>query len=97
MFSLLRFPKVPRYVLAFASLKVSVYGLVFWLPTYFYAKGEVLNDQKGFIISMYDLGFIIGAVMLGYFADRFNKRALFLSPLLFCGMILMIAITYWLS
>lgn len=97
VFSLLRFPKVPRYVAGFACLKGGVYGLVFWLPTYFYAKGEVFNNQKGFIISMYDLGFIIGAIMIGYFADRFNKRGLFLSPMLFCAVILMLVVTFCLS
>jgi hypothetical protein len=46
---------------------------------------------------MYDLGSIIGAFALGYIADRFNKRAMFLSPLLFLAILMMLAVSFWLD
>lgn len=46
---------------------------------------------------MVDIGTISGALSIGYFADIYEKRALFLSPLLFVGAILMFLVTYIVS
>lgn len=43
---------------------------------------------------MVDIGTICGALSIGYFADLYEKRALFLSPLLFLGAILMFLVNF---
>ena len=87
-------PRVPAYVIGFACLKGCVYGLVFWLPTFLDSKGPLIGDQKGFISSMIDCGSLIGATSLGLAADKWDKRALFLSPVLLLSAILMCLVSF---
>lgn len=46
---------------------------------------------------MMDIGSLIGATSIGYFADIFDKKALFLSPLLLTCSFLMCMVTYAVS
>jgi sugar phosphate permease len=87
-------PRVPAYVIGYSCLKGCVYGLFFWLPTFLDSKGPLIGDQKGFISSMIDYGSIIGAITLGLAADKWNKRALFLNPLLLLSAFLMFLVSF---
>lgn len=60
------------------------------LPTYLTNKN--LSDEKAYIASMSDIGTFAGGVIVGYLGDKFTKRALFLSPLLFVGSFLMVIV-----
>jgi MFS family permease len=71
--------------------------MIFWLPTFLDFKGPLIGNQKGFISSMVELGGLVGVFGLGYFADRFDKRALLLSPLLFISSILMYLVSFVLN
>jgi MFS family permease len=46
---------------------------------------------------MIDLGSLIGGTGVGYLVDRFNKRALFLSPLLLVSSIIMFIVSFALT
>jgi sugar phosphate permease len=78
-------------------LKGCIYGLLFWLPTFFDSKGSAISDQKGYISAMIDIGSLIGGTAVGFLADKYNKRALFLSPLLFLSAIIMFVVSYALT
>lgn len=41
---------------------------------------------------MSDVGTFVGGIVVGYLGDRFVKRALFLSPLLFVGSLFMLIV-----
>ena len=85
---------MPLYVIGYACLKGAVYGLLFWLPTFFDHKGGSVKDQKGYIASMIDVGSLIGGVTIGHLSDVFKKRAVFLSPLLLACAGVMFVVSY---
>lgn len=88
-------PRVPSYVIGYAMLKGCIYGLLFWLPYYLSTKG--LTDQAGYISTMIDIGALIGGTGVGFLADHYNKRALFLSPFLFLSSLIMFMVAFFLS
>jgi MFS transporter, OPA family, solute carrier family 37 (glycerol-3-phosphate transporter), member 1/2 len=85
---------VPNYVFSYACLKGCIYGLLFWLPTILDDHTGPVADQKGYISAMFDIGAVIGGLFAGFLADKFNKKALFLSPFLFCCAIIMFLISF---
>ncbi len=97
IFSVLCIPKVPIYVGSYACLKGCIYGLLFWLPTLLDDHPGPISDQKGYISSMFDIGAVAGALLFGFLADFFNKRALFLSPSLLVCAVVMFFISFTLS
>lgn len=90
-------PRVPLYVLGYSCLKGCIYGLLFWLPIFFDNKGGSIEEEKGFIASMIDIGSLIGGTAVGFLVDKFNKRALFLSPLLLLSSIIMFIVSFALT
>jgi len=84
-------------VIGYSCLKGCIYGLLFWLPTFFDQQSEALGQQKGYISAMIDIGSLIGGTAVGFLADKFNKRALFLSPLLLLSAITMFIVSYALT
>lgn len=46
---------------------------------------------------MIDLGSLIGGTAVGFLVDKFDKRALFLSPLLLISSIIMFIVSYALT
>jgi len=46
---------------------------------------------------MMDYGSIVGALILGFLVDRYNKRSLLLSPLLLSSSIVMCIISFFLT
>ena len=80
-----------------ACLKSAVYGLLFWLPTFFDQKGGSIKDQKGYIAGMIDVGSLIGGVTVGHLSDVLKKRALFLSPMLLICAAVMFVVSFALS
>jgi len=60
-------------------------------------KGNSIGDQKGYISAMLDVGSLIGGTFVGFLADHYNKRALFLSPLLLISSIILFIISFSLT
>ena len=59
--------------LSFAFLKISSYGLLFWLPTFLqqtFDMGEVVST----ISSMVEIGQIFSVPVLGYITDKAQMR-----------------------
>lgn len=69
--------------------------MLFWLPTYLDHQG--LNEQKGYIASMVDVGSFVGGMMVGYLGDKYSYRALFLSPFLFLSSGIMFIVSFALT
>jgi MFS family permease len=88
---------VPLYVLGYSCLKGCIYGLLFWLPIFFDNKGGDLQSQKGYISSMIDIGSLIGGTAVGFLVDRYEKRALILSPLLLFSSVIMFIVSFALT
>lgn len=85
-------PRVPLYVIGYACLKGCIYGILFWLPTFLEHKN--LGNEKGYISDMIDLGALVGGAIVGILVDYFDKRSIFLSPLLFVCSIVMFVISF---
>lgn len=82
------------YVLSYACLKGCIYGLLFWLPSLLDEHTGPIADQKGYISAMFDIGAVAGGLFVGFLADFFNKKALFLSPSLLGCAITMFLIAF---
>ncbi|XP_054721463.1 sugar phosphate exchanger 3-like [Uloborus diversus] len=79
-------PGVIAYSLSYACLKFVNYSFFFWLPFYLqkqYGWREALADQ---LSVWYDVGGIIGGILIGFLSDRLETRSpvvglmLLLSP-----------------
>jgi MFS family permease len=82
-------------VIGYACTKGCIYGLLFWLPTYLDDRG--MASEKGYIASMVDIGTFVGGMGVGYLGDRYQYRALFLSPFLFLSAGMMFIVSYALT
>jgi OPA family glycerol-3-phosphate transporter-like MFS transporter 3 len=76
-------------------LKASIYGLLFWLPKYVAEKN--MTSFSGYIPSMMDCGTFTGGIVIGYLGDKFKKRSLFLTPMIFVSMSMMLLAKFVLS
>jgi len=59
--------------LAFAFLKTSSYGELFWLPSYLKSEFN-MGGKVAFIAQMVEIGNIFGNVCLGYLTDKAKAR-----------------------
>jgi OPA family glycerol-3-phosphate transporter-like MFS transporter 1/2 len=84
-------------VFSYACLKGCIYGLLFWLPSILDDRGGDVGDQKGYISAMFDIGAVMGALLIGFLADHFNKRALVLAPSLLMSAVVMFMVSFALS
>lgn len=85
-------PGVLLYAIAYACLKSSIYGLLFWLPAYITANG--MNEYSKIIPMMNDIGNFIGGIVTGYLSDNNGKRSLFIFPQLIISAILMTVVKF---
>ena len=83
---------VPLYVIGYALVKGCIIGLLFWLPTYLHHQG--LDQQKGYISSMVDVGSFVGGLIMGSLGDKYKFRALFISPFLLCSSLMMFLVAF---
>lgn len=61
------------------------------LPSYLDQKN--LTSEKGYISAMVDIGALFGGMLVGHLGDIYKFRALFLSPLLLLGSIVMFVVS----
>lgn len=73
------------FAICVAFVKLSTYGMLFWLPTY--AKEELDYDDSDveYIAIAFDVGTIIGSVLLGLLSDLMYKKR---SPVAFIGLLI---------
>lgn len=78
-------PGVIQFSICYLGLKLANYGIMLWLPKYAHDKLNFNDNEKTFIASMYDIGTIVGSVILGLTSDwMYGKR----SPVCFVGLLL---------
>ncbi len=83
-----------NYCIAYACLKASIYGLLFWLPKYINEKG--MASSQGYIPTMTEVGTFFGGIIIGHLGDKY-ARSLFLSPIMLLSCSMMLVAKYVLS
>ncbi|CAL1263620.1 unnamed protein product [Larinioides sclopetarius] len=78
-------PGVVAYSVAYACLKFVNYSFFFWLPYYLQMAYGWKEDKADLLSVWYDVGGIIGGILIGYLSDRLESR----SPVV--GLMLVIA------
>ncbi|KFM60302.1 Sugar phosphate exchanger 3, partial [Stegodyphus mimosarum] len=79
-------PGVVAYSFAYACLKFVNYSFFFWLPYYLQMAYGWKEDKADLLSVWYDVGGIIGGILIGYLSDRLETRSpvvgvmLLLSP-----------------
>ncbi|XP_063225252.1 uncharacterized protein LOC134532605 [Bacillus rossius redtenbacheri] len=63
-------PVVPQLAFAMLSLKLVRYAVYLWLPVYLMQALGQSAATAGLLISLFDVGGIVGSVLLGLVADR---------------------------
>lgn len=82
-------PGVSLYALAYACLKVVSYAFFFWLPTYLSQGLEWEDKRSDELSNFYDVGGIIGSIVVGFATDLIGVRSPLVCLLLFFAMITM--------
>lgn len=77
-------PGVIPYAISIAWVKCSTYGILFWLPSYADKQLHYSHADIGMLAFMYDLGVIIGTIVLGKVSDMIYKKR---APVAFIGLI----------
>ena len=67
-------PRVLLYGTCFFCVKFAIYSLFLWIPMFMEQSLGKNNRQVANIQSVYEVGAAIGAVILGYFSDKFYSR-----------------------
>lgn len=78
-------PGVIPFAVCIAFVKLSTYGMLFWLPTY--AKEELgySHEDVELIAISFDVGTIIGSILLGLLSDLLYKKR---SPVAYIGLVI---------
>ncbi|CAI2365303.1 unnamed protein product [Moneuplotes crassus] len=75
-------PKVIPYGICIALVKLATYGILLWLPVFADEALHYSHKGIGYLAISYDIGTIIGSVILGKLSDIiYHKRA----PIAFAG------------
>eukprot|EP00347_Sterkiella_histriomuscorum_P015299 403357549 len=72
--SALQIPGVLAYSLSYFCLKFSSYGLLFWLPMFLQKMNGYTDYETASCVSMLDIGYVIGGVIIGYVSDLMYCR-----------------------
>lgn len=77
-------PGVLQYSLCYFCLKFANYGIMYWLPLYLQQERGYSDIWTSNVASLYDLGTIVGGLLLGYITDKmYSKR----SPISFLALV----------
>ena len=70
-------PGVIEFSLCYAGVKLATFGMLFWLPKFSHDKLEFNDNQKTLVIILFDVGTIVGNILLGFISDLlYGKRGL---------------------
>lgn len=74
-------PGVIVYVVAFACVRSTGSGIMFWLPDYL--KTVIgFGSQTASILASYEVGQLVGGILIGWMSDRLNRRTIVLPGFL---------------
>lgn len=79
-------PGVIAYSIAYLTLKLANYGIMYWIPLYAQKHLGMDDHQSTNVATLYDVGTLVGCVGLGLITDKTpgGKR----SPALVTGLVL---------
>ena len=60
--------------LTFFCIKFAVYSLLLWMPLFLYEELGYETQQQANVLSLYEVGVVIGAILLGFTSDLFYSR-----------------------
>lgn len=66
---------------AYSFIKVIDYGFIFWLPTYLQDVADKKSEAAN-IVSVGNIGYTIGMLILGWVSDKTETRAFFVPFIL---------------
>lgn len=75
-FGLWRLPMVMELAVAMLCNKVVRYFIYLWFPVYVMKELNQSAANTGLLVSLFDVGGIVGSVLLGMAADRYNSLVL---------------------
>ena len=55
-------------------MKFAVYSLLLWMPLFLTEELSYSNSEIANIQSLYEVGTVIGAIVLGFVSDKFYSR-----------------------
>ena len=67
-------PNVLLYGFTFFCIKFAVYSLLLWMPLFLTEELNFSNSDIANIQSLYEVGTVIGAIILGFASDKFYSR-----------------------
>lgn len=69
-----KIPGVLMYSMSYFCLKFASYGLLLWLPMFLKKLVHYTDYETATAVSIYDIGNIVGSVLLGYLTDLTYSR-----------------------
>jgi len=73
------------FAICVAFVKLSTYGMLFWLPSYAEENLGYNNTDVAFIAISFDVGTMLGSILLGLLTDYTYKKR---SPVAFFGLVI---------
>ena len=81
--------------MCFFCIKFSVYAVMLWAPMFFHEVFHFNNTQIANFQSLYEIGTITGAIILGLCSDYFDgKRSPIILTAVFVSLIVSLTITF---
>mmetsp|Transcript_25771 Transcript_25771/g.45390 ORF Transcript_25771/g.45390 Transcript_25771/m.45390 type:complete len:344 (-) Transcript_25771:1372-2403(-) len=75
-------PGVAIYAFGYACVKLLNYAFILWLPYYLRSEVGIKMELLSLLVSLYDLGGIVGSVVSGHISDRIGYRSFVMLPML---------------
>lgn len=69
-----KIPGVIEFAACFFFLKLTYYGMILWLPSYASKQLGFSSSDKTLVATLYDIGTIVGSILLGLLSDYFYGR-----------------------
>lgn len=67
-------PNVLLYGFSFFCVKFAVYSLMLWMPLFLAEELGYQNSEIANVQSLYEIGTVSGAIILGFLSDKFYAR-----------------------
>lgn len=78
----LMLPGVILYSIVYSCVKLIHYSYMMWLPSYVYSELISSEFAGGAMVSLYDVGGLVGAIVVGWISDKVPNRVYVFFPLL---------------
>jgi sugar phosphate permease len=77
-----KLPGVAIYSVVFGCVKLLHYSYLMWLPDYVYEKLGQPEYAGSVLVSLYDVGGLVGAIVIGWVSDKLANRVFVFFPIL---------------